>query len=398
MKKLTLAAFAILVLGFVLLSAPAAEAKKAPYVIGIALDLTGRAAGIGIPEERVYRMKAEDFNSAGGVNGRQVELVILDNESKPAKAVLNTKKLIEVDKVIAAVGYTSSGSVLASIETAMAGETVLFANASSEKIWIPTRKWVFSTTPRQKDACTPILVENLLQQGSKKIAYIYIVTAYGQTGKETFEWVMEQKGMKPAIIEKYTPGTTDVSPQITHIKMSGADALIICGYMGDTAMVLKSARDLGIKFPIYSEYAVVGPEFVKLTGKYGEGVVSTSLKALVAHDLPDDDIQKSIAVELYDRYTKKYGTFSLYGGHAWDALILIKMALEKVDPNLDPTNDAELKKIRAQLRDNIENLRNVVGQNGIFNYSPYNHNGLPYGCYIPVVISNGQWRLVEKLK
>ena len=280
----------------------------------------------------------------------------------------------------------------------MAGETVLFANASSEKIWIPTRKWVFSTTPRQKDACTPILVENLLQQGSKKIAYIYIVTAYGQTGKETFEWVMEQKGMKPAIIEKYTPGTTDFSPQITHIKMSGADALIICGYMGDTAMVLKSARDLGIKFPIYSEYAVVGPEFVKLTGKYGEGVVSTSLKALVAHDLPDDDIQKSIAVELYDRYTKKYGTFSLYGGHAWDALILVKMALEKVDPNLDPTNDAELKKIRAQLRDNIENLRNVVGQNGIFNYSPYNHNGLPYGCYIPVVISNGQWRLVEKLK
>jgi branched-chain amino acid transport system substrate-binding protein len=398
MKKLMLLVMTIFILAGMLLSAPASEAKKAPYVIGVALDLTGRAAGLGIPEKRVYKMKAEDFNKAGGVNGRQLELVFLDNESKPAKAVLNTKKLIEVDKVIALLGYTTSGSTLASSGAATDGETVLFANAASEKIWRPTKKWVFNVVPCQRDACTPLLVDNLLQRGSKKIAYIYIDTAYGQTGKETFEWVMKQKGMKPAIIEKYAPGTTDVSPQITHIKTSGADGLIICGYMGDTAMVLKSARDLGFQFPIVSEYAVVGPEFIKLTGKYGDGVVSTSLKALVAYDLPGNDIQKKIAEELYDRYTKKYGTFSLYGGHAWDALALTKMALEKVDPNLDPSNDEDLKKIRAQLRDNIENLKNVVGQNGVFNYSPNNHNGLPYGCYVPVVISDGKWRLAEKVK
>jgi branched-chain amino acid transport system substrate-binding protein len=362
------------------------------------VDVTGRAAGLGIPEERVYRMKAEDFNKAGGVNGRELKLIVLDNESKPAKAVLNTKKLIEVDKVIAILGYSTSGSTLASVETAMAGETVLFSNAASEKIWRPTKKWIFNVVPRQKDACTPILVDNLIKQGSKKIAYIYIDTAYGQTGKETFEWVCENKGIKAATIEKYTPGTTDVSPQITHIKTSGADGLIICGYMGDTAMVLKTARDLGITFPIVSEYAVVGPEFIKLTGEYGEGIVSTSLKTLVAHDLAEDDIQKKIALELYDRYTKKYGTFSLYSGHAWDALTLTKMALQKVDPKLDPANDQDLKKIRAQLRDNIENLKNVVGQNGVFNYSPDNHNGLPYGCYVPVVINNGKWRLLEKVE
>ncbi|MBW2615692.1 MAG: ABC transporter substrate-binding protein, partial [Deltaproteobacteria bacterium] len=298
MKKSMFIAIALSICCGLFLSVSASEAKQAPYVIGIALDLTGRAAGLGIPEKRVYRMRAEEFNKAGGVNGRQLKLIILDNETKPAKAVINTKKLIEVEKVIATLGYSTSGSTLASAETAKAGETLLIANAASEKIWRPTKKWVFNVVPCQKDACTPILVDNLLQRGSKKIAYIYINTAYGQTGKETFEWVCKNKGIKPATIEKYTPGTTDVSPQITHIKISGADGLIICGYMGDTAMVLKSARDLGIKFPIVSEYAVVGPEFVKLTGKYGEGVVSTSLKALVAHDLPDGDVQKKIAVEL----------------------------------------------------------------------------------------------------
>ena len=74
------------------------------------------------------------------------------------------------------------------------------------------------------------------------------------------------------------------------------------------------------------------------------------------------------------------------------------MALEKVDPSLDPSNDEDLKKIRSQLRNNIEELKNVVGQNGVFNYSPDNHNGLSYGCYVPVVIENGKWRLVEKTK
>ena len=398
MKKFMVMAVAICICGGLVLARQASSARQAPYVIGIALDLTGRAAALGIPEKRVYLMKAEEFNKAGGVNGRQLKLIILDNESKPAKAVLNTKKLIEVDKVIATLGYATSGSTLASVETVMAGETVLFSNAASEKIWRPTKKWVFNVVPSQKDACTPILVDNLLKRGSKRIAYIYIDTAYGQTGKETFEWVCKNKGIRPAIIEKYTPGTTDVSPQITHIKTSGADGLIICGYMGDTAMVLKSSRDLGIKFPIVSEYAVVGPEFIKLTGKYGEGVVSTSLKALVAHDLPDGDVQKKIAVELYEKYTKKYGTFSLYGGHAWDALTLTKKALENVDPNLDPSKDEDLKKIRTQLRDNIENLKNVVGQNGVFNYTPDNHNGLSFGCYVPVVISNGKWRLGEKVK
>lgn len=393
MKKIMIVA--ICILGCLVFVGQASSEKQAPYVVGIALDLTGQAASLGIPEKRQYQMMVDEFNKTGGVNGRDIKLIILDNESKPAKAILNTKKLIGVENVISILGYSSSGTILASAQTAEEGETLLVANAASEQIWKPTQKWLFNVVPSQAYACTPILMDNLLNRDSKKIAYIYIDTAYGQTGKMTFEQACKDKGIEPAIIEKYTPGTTDVSPQITHIKSSGADGLIICGYMGDTAMVLKTARDLGIKFPIVSEYAVVGHEFIKLAGTYGEGVVSTSLKALIAQDLPDSDVQKKIAVDLYDKYTKEYDTFSLYAGHAWDSLTLLRMALEKIDPNLDPSQDKDLKKIRTQLRDNFENLKNVVGQNGIFNYSSDNHNGLSYGCYVPVIISKGTWRLGE---
>jgi branched-chain amino acid transport system substrate-binding protein len=383
------------IFGSLLFIMPASSAEQSPYVVGIAIDLTGPAAGLGIPAKRQYEMMVDEYNETKGVNGRQIKLVILDNESKPAKAVLNTKKLINVDKAIAILGYSSTGTILASTQTAAEGETMLVSNAASEKIWKPTQKWIFNVVPSQEYACTPLLIENLLKRGAKNLAYIYIDTAYGQTGQMTFEQACKNKGIEPAIITKYTPGTTDVTPQITHIKNSGADGLIICGYMGDTAMVLKTAKDMGIEFPIVSEYAIVGNEFIELAGTYGEGLVTTSLKALVAHDLPDEDIQKAIAVDLYDNYTEKYEFFSLYAGHAWDSLMLLRKALEKIDSGLDPSQDKDLKTIRTEVRNNFENLQNIVGQNGVFSYSPDNHNGLPYGCYVPVIIKNGTWKLSD---
>ncbi len=101
-------------------------------------------------------------------------------------------------------------------------------------------------------------------------------------------------------------------------RTSGADALFITGFVDDSALLLKTARDMGITMPIFSDDAIVGPEFIELAGKYAEGVVSTSLKALVAHELAADDPAKKIAVGLYDNYVKLYGAFSLYAGNGWD--------------------------------------------------------------------------------
>ena len=153
------------------------------------------------------------------------------------------------------------------------------------------------------------------------------------------------------------PGSTDVGPQITHIKTSGADGLLITGNVADSVMVIKNARDQGFTGPIVCDYAIVGPEFIELGGKYVEGIVTTSLKPLVAPDLPANDSQKKIAMDLYSKYTQQYGTFSLYSGHSWDMVYLIAEALKKVDPKLDPAKKADVVKIREQIRDNSRRSR-----------------------------------------
>ena len=74
---------------------------------------------------------------------------------------------------------------------------------------------------------------------------------------------------------------------------------------------------------------------------------------------------------------------------------MVAMALGKIDPKLDPTKDKDLEMIRSNLRDNLERLKGVVGQNGIFNYSENDHIGLAEGCYVPVVVQGGKWRLYK---
>lgn len=177
---------------------------------------------------------------------------------------------------------------------------------------------------------------------------------------------------------------------------SGADGLIISGNLADTAKVIKSAKNIGITFPIVSDYAIVGPEFIQLTGQDCEGIVTTTLKALVASELPANDVQKEVAMGLYDKYTKKFGEFSLFAGHGWDQAHLIAKAFEGVKPELDPTKAADLVEIRSQLRDNLEKIKGFVGQNGVFNLSPTNHNGLEVGSYILVEVRDGKWRLYNK--
>ena len=370
--------------------------KPAPYLIGFVTDLTGRMSDMGTAGKRGMEIAIEDVNGAGGVNGRLLKPIIYDGESDPSKSVLHTKRLIDVDKAMIVTGYNLSGSTMASIQTAEAGKIVLYSASASEKIWIPTKKWIFNVVPRQWEASIPMLIDVLQQKGARKMAYIYIDTTYGQTGKETFDRAVKEMKFTPAIIEKYAPGSTDVGPQITHIKASGADGILITGNLADTVTVIKNARDMGFAGPIVSDYAIVGPEFIQLGGKYVEGVVTTSLKALVATELSANDPQKKIALDLYSKYTKQHGAFSLYAGHMWDEVYMIAEALKKVDPKLDPAKESDLVKIRAQLRDNLEKITGFVGQNGVFNYSPDNHNGLPPKCYVPVVVEGGKWRLYKK--
>jgi branched-chain amino acid transport system substrate-binding protein len=369
--------------------------QQAPYVIGVVLDMTGRQSNLGVGCKRGLDIAVDEINKAGGVNGRQLKIVLLDGESDPAKAVLHAKRLIEVDKASVLAGFSATSSTMAAIQTVEGAKIPLIAASPIVAEGAAVKRWIFTVVPRQKEASLPMLLELMAQRGAKKISYLYIDNVYGQTGLKVIEEAAKEMNVNMAVVEKYAVGSTDLGPQVTHIKTAGADGLIITGNVPDTTMAIKNARELGFTAPIFADYAVVSPDFVQLAGKYGEGVVSTSLKTLIAPELPAGDPQKKVCLDLYDKYAKLYGAFSLYAGHTWDQMHMIADGLKKIDPKLDPSKPDDIAKIREQLRDKYEAIKGFVGQNGVFNLSPANHNGLPNKCYAPVVIEQGKWRLYK---
>jgi branched-chain amino acid transport system substrate-binding protein len=369
--------------------------KPAPYVIGVVLDMTGRQSNLGVGCKRGLDIAVDEINKAGGVNGRQLQIILLDGESDPAKAVMHTKRLIEVDKVSVIAGFSATSSTMAAMQTIEEGKIPLIASSPIDTIQPATKKWIFTVVPRQREASLPILLDTMKKKGANNIAYLYIDNVYGQTGLKVMEVVTGRANIKLSTIEKYAVGSTDLGPQITHIKAAGADGIIITGNVPDTTLAIKHARELGFTGPIYCDYAVVSPDFIQLAGKNGEGIVSTSLKTLVAPDLSPNDPQKKVAMNLYNKYTKQFGDFSLYAGHTWDQIYLIVDALKITDKKLDPSKPDDLVKIREQIRDNYEKTKGFVGQNGTYTLSPANHNGLPENCYVPVVIQNGKWALYK---
>ena len=391
MRRPVLSVFLTCAIGCALVSGLGYAGDMAPYKIGICVSLTGPAASIGEPERNGALVRINDINAAGGINGRKLEAVVDDEQGAPDKAVIGTKRLIDVEKVVALAGYEYSGAAMAAIVPAEAGSTPMVVGCVTEKTWMPTKKWTFSVVPRQKDAYN-IILDSFLQQGAKKIACIYVDAAMGQMAREALSYVADQRGIKLAVEEKYSLGTSDISPQITHIKSAGADAIFIGGYVPDAAMVVKTARALGFTGIIGGDQAVLGPEFIKLVGKDGEGFITTTRKALVAGELDESDPQKKVATDLYEKYTKEHGVFALGGVHGWDTVNLISEALKKTDPKLDPAKPEDVEKIRVQVRDNLENLGSVIGQNGIFNITPDNHNGLGQKSHVALVLKDGSWK------
>lgn len=393
MKRLFVFIFASL--GYLIFGSIAYAQEKAPYILGFESELTGAYASLGIGNKRGMEIALEKINAAGGIHGRKLHAIYYDGETNVAKGLLHTKKLIEVDKAVALVGYTNSQVVMAAQSMLEDNNIALISASAPEIIWRPTKKWIFNTVARQKEGSIPMLLEVLKRKGATKIGYLYADYLLGESGRQAFEEAMKNMGMTPAIVQKYPFRSTELTPQIVHVMKADANAILITGLETDTAAALKNARDLGFTGPIVADYAVGTPDFPGLVGKYGEGVVTMAQKALVADDLPPTDIQKKVATELSKEYSARFGSYNQFAGHTWDSAHLVAEALKKVDPTLDPGKPGDLAKIRVQIRDNLEQIKGFVGQNGVFNYSPDNHNGLGPDCYVPIVLEKGKWRLYK---
>ena len=351
------------------------------FRIGAAFALTGPAAVIGDPPAKIAEMLLEEINSAGGVNGKKIELVTYDTESDPTKAVTVIRRLIEKDKVLAIIGPTTTGSAMAAIKFVEDSQVPMVACVGGAPVVVPVKKWVFKT-PQTDTLAVERLYDYFVAKGIKRVAVLSSAGGFGDSGRKGLLGQAEALGIQVVADERYGDKDTDMSSQLTAIKGKDAQAIVVWGIGPAPAIITKNARQLDVKVPIFMSHGVADPKFVEMGGEAAEGVMMPASRFIVADKLDDSDPSKAFLMDVKKRYEEKYGPVSTHTGYAYDALRIVEKALAVA--GADP----------AGIRDAIEKTRGYVGINGTFNMSPEDHNGLTKDSLVMVRVNNGGWEIV----
>ena len=372
-------------LGVALLCAMA-FAAQADVNVGVTLSATGPAASLGIPEKNTIALMPKT------IGGQKINYIVLDDASDTTAAVSNTRKLISENKVDVVIGSTVTPNSLAMIDVVAEEKVPMVSMAASARIVEPMdakRKWVFKT-PQNDIMMSLAIAEHMAANGIKTVGYIGFSDAYGEGWFQEFTKAAELKKLKVVANERYARSDTSVTGQTLKLISAKPDAVLIAGSGTPAALPQKTLKERGYAGKIYQTHGVANADFLRVGGKDVEGTLLPSGPMLVAAQLPDSHPIKKSALSYITAYeaANGKGTVSTFGGHAWDAGLLlnaaIPVALKKAQPGTP--------EFRAALRDALEKIHEMPGAHGIFTMSPTDHLGLDQRARVMVKIENGTWK------
>ncbi len=299
------------------------------------------------------------------------------------------KKLITQDKVCVVIGPSLSGNSLAVVPLAAQYKTPLISAAASYKIVTDEagnqRKWVFKV-PQSDTMAVEAIYTRLKKLGINKIAIMSATTGFGKSGRGQLLKLAPKYGITILADESYGPKDTDMTAQLTKIKGIGPQAIVNWTVGPTQVVVLRNWKDLGMnQIPFYQSHGFGSKKNIELSAGAAEGVLAPLGACNTPEALPANHPQKKVTTDYMKAYTAKYNEpVASFGGHGWDALMLAVKALKAVGCD------------RAAIRDHIENTKGFVGQHGVFNFSPDDHNGLVWQeAFNMIVVKNGDWAIVK---
>jgi branched-chain amino acid transport system substrate-binding protein len=346
--------------------------------LGGLFSVTGPASFLGNPEKLTVEMLVDEINAAGGINGEKIKLFIYDTQGREDRTISYFKRLATVDKVVAVLGPSRTGSALAIKDLAAKFKIPLIACAASAQIVQPADPYVYKT-PQSDTHVAEKLFDYLKSKGKTNIALISDQSGYGATGREAVLASAPKFGINIVSDEKFMDTDKDMTAQLSKIKAKNPDAVICWAAGSAPAIVAKNAQALGMK-DIYMTQGIASKKFIELAGDAAEGIKLTAGRLIVADKLSDSDPFKPMLMKYKKDYESKFdNAVSVFGGHAYDAFGIFKMAYEKAGKGGD------------ELAAALSEVKGFMGTAGVFNMTPDDHTGLSKDSFIIVEIRNGEF-------
>lgn len=319
----------ITTLALSMLMATAGIASADTIKIGINQPLTGPFAASGTYIVDGAKIAAEEINANGGILGNQVELVIEDNKSNPTEAAAVAEKLIERDKVPVIMGAWGSSLTLAAMPKLMQYEVpMLVETSSSSKITKQGNPYIFRISPPSwvEAALFKTLLPSL---DIKKVDFLAINNDWGRGTITDFTTMFQENGVEVGLTEIMDQAAQDMSAQLSKIKSSDADTIIVTTAVEQLTLVLKQAAALGINKRIITTGGSQNPD--QLIDQAGSAANNTMHMVFFAPWMPEKSPHPDQAKAFIEAWEKaghdKAGLTESYRGY--DGIRVIKAAIEK---------------------------------------------------------------------
>jgi branched-chain amino acid transport system substrate-binding protein len=276
-------------------------------LIGEYSSLTGTTATFGQSTHRGLMMAVQETNDSGGVLGKKIKLITEDDQSRPEEAATAVTKLISRDKVVAVIGEASSSRSLAAAPICQANQIPMVSNASTNPEVTRKGDYIFRVCfidPFQGEVLAKFVFNSLKL---KRVAVLKdIKNDYSIGLAQFFEENFGALGGEVVAVQAYSEGDADFKAQLTALKGSEPEAVIVPGYYTEAALIVKQARELNMNMPIIGGD---GWDSGKLVEIGGAAMENTYFSTAYTADDPDPVVQnfagkyKSIYKDIPDAFS-----------------------------------------------------------------------------------------------
>jgi len=372
---------AALALGAAGCSASAASGDSGAYTLGLITSQTGTGSQLGVGELQGAQLAVDQINARGGVNGRQLRLRTADDQSNPAQAVLQTRKML--GSVDALVGPSLSGPCRAVIPLATSARLVNYCLSPGVKPEPGSYQWSAS-------APTDTLAERLMEywkgQGITRVGLIYTTDASGLDGAEATQHAAARTGVAVVGQASYSPSAVSVTSQLQAATTGRPQALVVWSSGAAAGVAFKGIDQMGLKVPVATTDGNLTYAFLRRIADYTPDtlLIPATRDFWWQQQHPTAQVRQ-LERGYHDEFRARYGADPDFGpGVAYDAVLLVARALEEAHGDV------------AGARDALQNLRGVPGVVGTYNFAPDDHRGIGAGDVGIVRAVNGRLTFVGR--
>ncbi len=308
------------------------------FRFGMAMPLTGSQALYGQDQVMAAEWGLAEINKSGGINGKKLEMTVLDTQADPQLGIQMANRLVSVEKV--SVFVTAWSAVVKAVAPIANDNRVveLSVGANSPDI-AKLGDYVYTTFPLADVDITAVAQYAAKTMGKKRAAIVYINNESGTVAAEVYRKVFTAAGGTVVADETYDPKATDFTGPLLKVRAANPDIIHLQGLVSDTPQVIAQMRQLGLTQPITSYSVAYNPKLIQQLGPAAEGVIATSL----APGVDDSEAVKAYVA----RWMKEAGREPNglpYTQYLYDAPYLVAAVLKSLDAKKMPITGENFRK------------------------------------------------------